>query len=41
MTSQKEIMEAFTDYQYGRNGFEKAPGFKSEAAKHLKDDDDF
>lgn len=29
MNTQEEIREAISDYQYGRNGFEKAPGWYS------------
>mgnify|MGYP001067436486 CR=1 FL=1 len=27
MTSQREIMQAFSDFQQGKNGFERAPGW--------------
>lgn len=27
MNNQKEIMQAFSDFQTGKNGFEKAPGW--------------
>lgn len=30
MNTQKEIMQAFQDYQYGRNGFEKAASWSAE-----------
>ncbi|KAI3654332.1 hypothetical protein MP228_001051 [Amoeboaphelidium protococcarum] len=33
MTTQQEIQETFVDYQYGRNGFERAPSFKSSISK--------
>lgn len=29
MTTQKEIQETFEDYQMGRNGFERAPGWSA------------
>jgi len=33
MNTQKEIMQAFQDYQYGRNGFENAAKWQNEADK--------
>lgn len=35
MNTQEEIMEAFDDYRNGENGFENAPGWKSEIGKVL------
>jgi len=37
MTTQKEIMQAMTDYQGGRNGFEKAPGWRSDNGRPITD----
>jgi redox-sensitive bicupin YhaK (pirin superfamily) len=31
MNSEKEIHEAFEDFNYGKNGFEKAAGWKSQS----------
>jgi len=46
MTSDAEIRTAIMDYQMGRNGFERAPGWRSEIGKRLTeagggDDDDY
>lgn len=35
MNTQREILQAFDDYRNGKNGFEKAPGWKSEIGKVL------
>jgi len=35
MNTREEIMQAFADYRYGRNGFEGAPQWESEIAKKL------
>jgi hypothetical protein len=35
MNTQKEIMQAFGDFQGGKNGFEKAGDFQSEIGKRL------
>ena len=35
MNTQREIMQAFTDFQCGANGFENAPGWRSECGKLL------
>ncbi len=43
MNTQLEIMQAFRDYQSGKNGFEKAPGWRSEIGRPITDkyhDDD-
>lgn len=37
MTSQKEIMQAFDDYRSGKNGFEKAPNWRSEIGRSITD----
>jgi len=37
MTTQKEIMQAMTDYQSGKNGFEKAPGWRSQNGRSITD----
>lgn len=37
MTSQREIQEAIRDYQNGQNGFERAPGWRSEIGKPITD----
>jgi len=46
MNSATEIRQAMVDYQSGKNGFERAPGWRSEIGKRLTqpihdDDDDF
>jgi len=35
MNTQQEIMQAFTDFQYGKNGFEKASGWRSEIGRSI------
>lgn len=37
MNTREQIMQAFTDYQYGKNGFERAPGWKSEIGRPITD----
>jgi len=37
MTTPQEIQQTFSDYQYGRNGFERAPGWKSEIGRSITD----
>ena len=32
----KQVQQAFEDYQLGRNGFEKAPGWSSDIGKELR-----
>lgn len=43
MTSREEIMQTFKDYSEGKNGFENAPGWKSDIGRpitdHYNDDD--
>ena len=29
LTTEEDLMKTFEDYQHGRNGFERAPGWKS------------
>ena len=31
----QQVQDAFTDYQMGTNGFEKAPGWRSEIGKAM------
>lgn len=35
MNTREEIMKAFTDYQSGRNGFERAPTFQSKIGRRM------
>lgn len=37
MNSREQIMEAMADYQFGKNGFEKAPRWRSEIGKPITD----
>jgi len=37
MNTQQEIMQALTDYQQGQNGFERAPGWRSEIGRPITD----
>jgi len=37
MNTRSEIMEAIRDYQLGRNGFERAPGWRSEIGRPITD----
>jgi len=37
MNTQKQIQEAMMDYQQGRNGFERAPGWRSEIGRPITD----
>ena len=38
MTTGEEIQQAFMDYQSGKNGFEKAPDWRSEIGRSILDD---
>jgi len=37
MSTREEIMEAIKDYQLGRNGFERAPGWRSDIGRPITD----
>jgi hypothetical protein len=37
MNTQAEIYQTFADYQEGKNGFERAPGWRSEIGRPLTD----
>jgi redox-sensitive bicupin YhaK (pirin superfamily) len=37
MNSKQQILEAFRDYQEGKNGFENAPGWRSEIGRKITD----
>jgi len=39
MTTQQEIQQAFMDFQTGKNGFEKAPGWRSVIGRSITDRD--
>ena len=39
MNTREQIMDAFRDYQSGRNGFERAIGWRSDIGKRMAEDD--